>query len=142
MPKVLRRGPEWIFHRFCHLFGVLGGPVGSFGRPLEASGSLWVPKWRSGVTKEGTEDLQERFCGYLKNPCFYKGKHGFWRSGRHPEASGKHPGGIWMLPGSIWMLLEGSRRSRRLLGGMGAPLRDPAPEGTHLGGGNVLIPWG
>ena len=25
VPKVLRRGPEWIFLRFWHLFGVLGG---------------------------------------------------------------------------------------------------------------------
>ena len=73
----------------------------------EASGSLWVPKWRPEATKDGTEDLQERFCGYLKNTCFYKGKHGFWRSGRHPGASGKHPGGIWML-------LEGLEASGRL----------------------------
>ena len=106
----------------------LGGLLEALGVLWEASGSLWVPEWRPGVTKEGTEDLQERFYGYLKNHCFNQEKHGFWRSGRHPEASGKHPGGIWMLPGSIWMLLEGSRRSRRLLGGMGAPLGDPTAE--------------
>ena len=72
----------------------------------------------------------------------YKGKHGFWRSGRHPEASGRHPGGIWRLPGSIWRLLEASGRTRWLPGGMGAPLGDPAAEVTCPLEGNALIPVG
>ena len=70
-----------------------GGLLEALGVLWEVSGSLWAPKWRPGATKDGTEDLQERFCEYLKNLCFYKGKQGFWRSGRHLEASGRQLGG-------------------------------------------------
>ena len=45
----------------------LGGLWAALGVLWEASGSLWAPKWRRGATKEGTKDLQERFCGHLKN---------------------------------------------------------------------------
>ena len=84
----------------------LGGLWGALGVLWEASGSLWVPKWRPGVTKEGTEDLQERFCGHLKNHCFTKGKHGFWRSGSPKELKkwpwGLHLGGFWWPWGAFW----------------------------------------
>ena len=59
----------------------LGGLWRALGVLWEASGSLWAPKWRPGATKEGTKDLQERFCGHLKNNCFTNEKHGFSKSG-------------------------------------------------------------
>ena len=93
--KGAREGPRADFSSIlASILVSLRGLLEALGALREASGNLWVPKWRPEATKEGTEDLQERFCGYLKNPCFYKGKHGFWRSGRHPEACGRHPGGI------------------------------------------------
>ena len=64
---------------------LLGGLCGALGALWEPSGSLWAPKWRPGATKEGTKDLQERFCGHLKNHCFTKENHGFSMSGSPGE---------------------------------------------------------
>ena len=74
-------GPEGPEVDFSSILVSLGGLWRALGVLWEASGSLWAP----GATKEGTEDLQERFCGHLKNHGFTKDKHGFWTPGNPKE---------------------------------------------------------
>ena len=84
--KGAREGPRAGFSLiWASILVYLGGLLEALGVLWEASGSLWVPEWRPGVTKEGTEDFQERFYGYLKNHCFTDEKHRFWRSGSPVE---------------------------------------------------------
>ena len=86
--KGAREGPRADFSSIlASILVSVGGLLDALGVLWQASGSLWVPKWRPGATKEGTEDLQERFCGHLKNRCFAQEKHGFARFG---ESWGSH----------------------------------------------------
>ena len=74
-----------------------GGLWGALGALWEHSDSLWAHKWRPRATKEDTKDLQDRFCGHLKNKCFTAETRCFWRSGS-PRELQKWPRGRQSRP--------------------------------------------